>query len=748
MGRLTGLGTLCLLSIGAWGACVGDTAPGERGGHIAIDVAALSLDGVGDVVWDIQVDNAAGDVVWQRRVTSSGYGDSAGSASVVGPCDADPSVAANVVSVWVVGVYDGDVSAPGAFDFGDPSEVSGTALPFQNPTSSASPLTRTFTCAPNGDVAVQFDVSLARPAQQGFFDVAVSFEDLFCSAKLDCCYDDDGDGCEAGEDIALLFDAGGQRARTFVLGFACTAGAADAVDTDLYMQPLELDCTSPNSGEDFAADLTIDPAAGPGNLCTAGDVSSCAAVAAEPGVDADDFLFQVAAFRGDELLTSGATDARKVYWNVALGVGASVGACRLRTSATADDSADPDDGVVNGVIAGGVVYPYVAWDLALDATCGSERLIFGDASAPVRAAYTGTDGADEVYAYHFAPGLPAGSFCDPVCQNGGTCVSGTCDCPVGFTGGACETNVDDCDPNPCQNGGTCTDGIDSYTCSCLPGFSGDDCETGCAPGSQVFTYTGSDQSFTMPSGCGTLTAKLWGAGGGAGTPSSTYGSTYTAGGAGGFTSATLSVAPGTVLTVMVGQGGFRANGVSTSATYGGGGGTQSLAGGGKGGGRSALRLACGDVATAAGGGGGGNSQSYTTDAGGEGGGATGGASVTTTQDQSGGGATQSAGGVAGAYNGATPGTKYQGGLGSAPGSGHGTSGGGGGWYGGGGANIGGGGGGSGYVGGCGGVTPSGSTSRGTNTTPPSTGDGDYQPGVGVGGNLTGGNGLVVLHWSL
>ncbi|GMU21970.1 MAG: hypothetical protein AMXMBFR13_20580 [Phycisphaerae bacterium] len=71
--------------------------------------------------------------------------------------------------------------------------------------------------------------------------------------------------------------------------------------------------------------------------------------------------------------------------------------------------------------------------------------------------------------------------CNPnPCQNGGVCTDGvnsySCSCPVGFTGVNCETNVDDCDPNPCQNGGTCTDGVDSYACTCPPGFTGTNCE--------------------------------------------------------------------------------------------------------------------------------------------------------------------------------------------------------------------------------------------------------------------------------
>jgi hypothetical protein len=77
---------------------------------------------------------------------------------------------------------------------------------------------------------------------------------------------------------------------------------------------------------------------------------------------------------------------------------------------------------------------------------------------------------------------PAGDNCSAgPCQNGGVCsdtgTSYSCSCADGYSGDACETNIDDCDPNPCQNGGGCSDGVNSYSCVCADGFSGDTCET-------------------------------------------------------------------------------------------------------------------------------------------------------------------------------------------------------------------------------------------------------------------------------
>ena len=377
---------------------------------VAVNVAALNLAGVGDVVWDLEVTNGrtpTPDVVWQRRVSSSGYGDGAGSASYVGPCDADPAVRTNTVKVWVVGVYSGPITALGSFASGAPNGATGPALSFQNPTATA-PLTRSVVCADNADVAVQFDVALMRPAQQGFFDIAVSFNDIFCSAKLDCCDDANGDGCTPAEEIRLLFDAAGARGRTFVLGFACTAGTASGVETALWLDPLVLDCDVNSNGATVAADITIHPAAagGLGNQCAAGSLSGCAAITEVGVADADTWLYQVAVYRGVEALASGGAEAHKLYWNVALGVKPAISACTLHTAGTAEDAADPEDLVTGGVIAAGAVYPYVRWAVPLGASCASEPLTFATPGASVTTLYTGTAAGATAFAYGFAPSVP------------------------------------------------------------------------------------------------------------------------------------------------------------------------------------------------------------------------------------------------------------------------------------------------------------------------------------------------------
>jgi uncharacterized repeat protein (TIGR02543 family) len=197
----------------------------------------------------------------------------------------------------------------------------------------------------------------------------------------------------------------------------------------------------------------------------------------------------------------------------------------------------------------------------------------------------------------------------------------------------------------------------------------------------TFNYTGSNQSWTVPTGVTSATFFLIGAGGGG-----NYG--Y-GGGGGGYATGSYAVTAGQVLTVIVGQGGGAANAVSrpgvsgypgiyTPVTYGGGGRGGSFSAGwdelyySSGGGRSAIRLpsATTDLATAGGGGGAAYSQ-----CGYGGGGTTGNGAASR-------GGTQSSGGTGASSGNGYPGTNgaaYQGGDSKDEGGG-----GGGGYFGGGG----------------------------------------------------------------
>lgn len=280
----------------------------------------------------------------------------------------------------------------------------------------------------------------------------------------------------------------------------------------------------------------------------------------------------------------------------------------------------------------------------------------------------------------------------------------------------------------------------------------------------VFSYTGANQSFTVPAGVTSLDVKAWGAGGGGGRVDSVVG------GAGGFTRGRLAVTPGDVLVVVVGEGGTRI----TAGT--------SAAGGGEGGGYSGVFAGTPSQATArfvAGGGGGGGYYNDATwgSSGGNGGGGVGGDGGvvgSSYYDSRGRGGGPSAGGAGGCYTSGwcgTNGAALQGGrggiysgasvsagsFGGGGGTGGGSydSGGGGGgyWGGGGGANNAplGGGGGSGFAGGAG-VTNGMTLRAATPGIPDGIGDPDYASGIAFGGyaatlaNVHGGNGRVVIGW--
>jgi len=343
---------LALASVSLVAGCADAPAP-STGANVAIAIAPLDLPGVTNADWRLTVTNGDDDVVWTRDISADAYGDGAGSVSYVGTCDADAP--ATTVTIELLDLYDASSGA--------------TPIPagdYANP----GPMSRDVTCVADADVPVDFDVTVARRALQGFFDVAVSFEDVFCSAKLDCVDDD-------GETLELLHVPGGGRGDTVVLGFACTGGLGASTETTLYLDPVVVTC-----GADTA---TVDPSGGPGNLTTDDIIENGA-----------DLLFGAAVYRGDEQL-----GFHKRYWNLALGFNGGAD-CRLTTRGTAYDGAfdelttSPD-----------TVWPVIDWDVELTngsgtRTCTTHEV---DDGAGVETEYT-TLGASETFAYGFGPSGP------------------------------------------------------------------------------------------------------------------------------------------------------------------------------------------------------------------------------------------------------------------------------------------------------------------------------------------------------
>jgi|GEM_PF-711674 len=415
-------------------ACL-ETSPdaGPRG-RVAVDVAPLSLASITDARYRVTVRNApnsGGEVVWDKVLTSSAYGDGGGSLSYVGPCDA--SAGLHTVELRVEALYEG-----GGVEV-DPAT-------WVNPTVP-SPLTREVTCVADADAAVTFDVTIARAATQGFFDVAVSFEDLFCSAKLDCESDDHGD-------LELLHDASGARRMTAVLGFACTGSLVG--QTWLYMDDPTISCAG------FTAPIVVDHVAlGTVDLTTA------------PSANADGYLFAAAVYRGREELFD------KAYWNVALGLDASrfaaAGDCTLSARATASSEPWPQS-TAGFPIPDATVYPVVDWSVPLSSPTKREctQHAVNAPGSDVATAYVGdlSSQSPPVYlAARFDPltgeVLRAGGEA-LACSDSDDCTGAVCSGGVCVDIDECAAGTYTCDPNA-----SCVNAYGGYDCACDAGWVGD-----------------------------------------------------------------------------------------------------------------------------------------------------------------------------------------------------------------------------------------------------------------------------------
>ncbi len=279
----------------------------------------------------------------------------------------------------------------------------------------------------------------------------------------------------------------------------------------------------------------------------------------------------------------------------------------------------------------------------------------------------------------------------------------------------------------------------------------------------AFSYTGANQTFTVPAGVTSLRVRLWGAGGGGGNASTVRG------GAGGYVYGTLQVTPSQVFTIVVGQGGAQ---IMTPTKAGVGGGYSGVFFG-------AVSQANARIIAGGGGGGGFFSNATWGSSGGNGGGDFGGDGAvpqSTSYAARGLGGSSQAGGVGGCstnppnaqcgQNGTAlvgggggvggltftrTGATFGGGGGVGASTSFNSGGGGGGYFGGGGGandTASGGGGGSGYL--------HSTVTNGVSATAVNPGEAlaqnevGYTAGSAVGGNVgtatAGGNGLVLISW--
>jgi len=275
-------------------------ADGPRG-SLAIAAKALTVEPIVDADYTIAVFNDDGDLVWRKTgITSKDFGDSRGAIAYVGPCDAASSP--NRVELTVVSLSDED-GPLGASEWTSPT--------------ARGPLVRSVECAPNADTAVEFNLTIMRPASQGFFDIGVQFSDIFCSAKADC------------QEAFLHHPDTGKRAATIVLALACTAGPGG--ETWLHYDDIFVRCDD-----------------GPHRIFPSRPLGN--------GPGDPEAIFGTGYYRGQEDLPG----YDKCFWNVAIGVelGPDAKNCKLEAYATASDFSFEDNAMATPK---STAYPYIGY---------------------------------------------------------------------------------------------------------------------------------------------------------------------------------------------------------------------------------------------------------------------------------------------------------------------------------------------------------------------------------------------------
>jgi len=334
---------LPMLAGATLGACGQSGSSSPTGFKVA--VAPLTLDGVTDTCYRVTVTNGpdrTGDIVWQEDLCADQFGDGVGSLAYVGPCDADVTTD-NSVTLELLDLKSGTTPTPIDDDeyanpCGEIADWAGDRTTLASGEDQYGPCTQNRACVENADVLVEFNVTVMRRAHQGFFDIAVEFDDIFCSAKLDCKDE-------------LLHNAQGVRDATAVVAFACTAGENE--ETYLHVSDMFLTCVGSDlSSTPFIYQMSNSPAVG-----QHGPVRSLGASA--PGV------FDWATYQGDEDLTSNGQPLEKCYYNRSIGLDLAsfealgFSSCSLSGIATATDTATG----LTALSAAGTSYPIIRWSV-------------------------------------------------------------------------------------------------------------------------------------------------------------------------------------------------------------------------------------------------------------------------------------------------------------------------------------------------------------------------------------------------
>lgn len=359
-------GALALAAAG----CAG-TEPGPPGSTFNIQVAPLE-GGITEACYTLEVfstddpasfddDAVSGNLVWrQEGLCSSSYGVN-GQLRYSGVCantEADADGTLNGVRLTIEsleGTGGSDLLAGGFINpcpAGAVDQDNGCVIPA--------------VCKTNTDTQIEFNLTVMRQAQFGFFDVAVRFNEVFCAAKVDCERDD------STETLQFLQKPDGTDGDTVIVGFACFAGTntdGSAKPLYLYLDDIIIDC-----GSDQA---TVFVGNGPGNLAAADYANT---------TGSSDVLFGAS-------VSQGASMQGGMYVNTLLGMNTYDG-CTLTTKGTASPTALSD----SYTTPDNASYPYVDFNVELGdgngRTCSKHPLFGTGANAGVSAPYTGVDATE------------------------------------------------------------------------------------------------------------------------------------------------------------------------------------------------------------------------------------------------------------------------------------------------------------------------------------------------------------------
>ncbi len=375
-------------------ACGEGSTPvvGTDGAGITIAVAPLDGSGIGVACFDLQVTTELG-TLWEKGDPAINYLDSdddticsddhgnAGGGSIrwVGSCDAqdaadtDPNGRAGVqnsVTLWFDGIYNEAKTAETAGVY-DPCGTAGCTLEFD--------------CIANTDTLAEFNFTVIRDAENGFFDIAVRFDNIYCASKYDDCYSNN-------QDITLFSDDDGDH-KTGVYALACTAPFGKEVD--LHYGNLAVVC----SGVTFPIDPTVSAR------------TEAASVPAGHLLTYDVYRDQTTVNCDDDTVDPPVTgNCNGLFWNISFDLTdlEALGGCTLAFSATATNGTGS---FVSGLPTNpGATYPYIDVDATITG---------GDACQqnPLNG-----DGSAVVTNYHGDFGLAAVAMCFTY---DGSAVSGT-----------------------------------------------------------------------------------------------------------------------------------------------------------------------------------------------------------------------------------------------------------------------------------------------------------------------------------